>query len=264
MITACPTCYEVFKAHLPQKKVTGIWQVLAEIGLPPECQITPRHLAIHDACTTRYDSETQSAIRQLAQQCGCQVAELPYHHETTPCCGFGGLTQYADKQIAKEMVEQRITQSSLDYLTYCINCRDRFAAEGKETLHFLELVYGRRQRSVPGISDRRYNRLKLRQELLTELWGEEAVSVQEGPRLFLDEGLAELLEERLILQSDLQAVLRHAETEQNILEDTASGRLYTSCRLGNVTFWVAYSERAEGYQVHNAYSHRMEIEEAAK
>lgn len=264
VITACPTCYEVLKTHLPQISVIGIWQVLLEIGLPPECQSKPRRLAIHDACTTRYDSETQRAIRQIAQQCGCELQELPYHHETTPCCGFGGLTQYANKQVAKEMVAQRIAQSPLAYLTYCINCRDRFAAEGKETLHFLELVYERRQQSVPGISDRRYNRLKLRQELLTELWGEEALGVEEEPKLFLDEGLAELLEERLILQSDLQSVLRHAETEQNILEDTASGRLYTSCRLGNVTFWVAYSERAEGYQVHNAYSHRMEIEEEAK
>ena len=264
VITACPTCYEVLKTHLSKLEVRGIWQVLDEIGLPPECQPKTRRLAIHDACTTRYDSETQAAVRQLAKQCGCELEELPYHHETTPCCGFGGLTQYADKQVAKEMVQQRITQSPLAYLTYCINCRDRFAAEGKETLHFLELVYGRRQQSVPGISDRRYNRLKLRQELLHDLWGEEAESMEEEPKLFFDNGLPAVLEERLILQSDLQAVLRHAEAEQNILEDTASGWLYTSCRLGNVTFWVVYSERSDGYQIHNAYSHRMEIEGAAK
>ena len=55
-----------------------------------------------------------------------------------------------------------------------------------------------------------------------------------------------------------------SKLEQNILEDTASGWLYTSCRLGNVTFWVVYSERSDGYQIHNAYSHRMEIEGAAK
>ena len=88
--------------------------------------------------------------------------------------------------------------------------------------------------------------------------------MEEEPKLFFDNGLPAVLEERLILQSDLQAVLRHAEAEQNILEDTASGWLYTSCRLGTVTVWVVYSERSDGYQIHNAYSHRMEIEGAAK
>ena len=260
VITACPTCYEVFKNHLPNFMVKGIWQVLLEIGLPPDGQSEHHLLAIHDACSTRYDSATQTAIRQLAKQCGCQLEELAYHHETTPCCGFGGLTAYANKQVAQEMVSQRIAQSPLAYLTYCVNCRDRFAAQGKEAVHLLELVYGRRKQAVPTASARRYNRLKLRQELLQDLWGEEVEQVPDEPKITLDEGLEEILEERLILESDLQAVLKNAQTEQNVLEDTASGQLYTSCRLGNVTFWVVYSETAEGYLVHNAYSHRMVIE----
>ena len=31
-------------------------------------------------------------------------------------------------------------------------------------------------------------------------------------------------------------------------------------RLGNVTFWVKFTEDAEGYVIHSAYSHRMTVE----
>lgn len=263
VITACPTCYEIFKEHLPETQVQGIWQILMDIGLPSEEVRQPLTLAVHDACTTRYDQETQEAIRQLARQCGCQLQELPYHHETTPCCGFGGLTAFANKEVAAEMVTQRIEQSQQPYLTYCINCRDRFAAQGKTAVHLLELVYGARELPVPGISDRRYNRLRLRQALLRELWGEEVGDMaKDDIVIMLDSGLAEVLEERLILLDDLKQVLRYVQASGQVLEDQDSGWLYASCRIGHVTFWVAYTELEEGYQIHNAYSHRMEIEGA--
>lgn len=260
VITACPTCYEVLRTHLSGQSVVGVWQVLAHLGLPPEFTPQPLTLAVHDACATRYDKETQEAIRQLAVACGCQLEEIAYHHETTPCCGFGGLTAFADKPVAREMAQKRIAQSQRPYLTYCINCRDRFAQEGKESVHLLELIYGRRQKPAPGISDRRYNRLLLRQQLLRDLWKEDVTRVEDACIIQLDDGLEQILEERLILRDDLRQTLEYAQSNGNVLEQQENGWLYTSHRLGNVTFWVVFSEIDGGYQVHNAYSHRMTIE----
>ena len=38
----------------------------------------------------------------------------------------------------------------------------------------------------------------------------------------------------------------------------STGRTLASLRPGRVTFWVEYSRTEEEFQVHTAYSHRME------
>ena len=42
--------------------------------------------------------------------------------------------------------------------------------------------------------------------------------------------------------------------------DGETGLCVTRARLGNVTFWVKYTETETGYLVHRAYSHRMTIQ----
>ena len=49
------------------------------------------------------------------------------------------------------------------------------------------------------------------------------------------------------------------ETGEAIL-DGVTGLVITRARLGNVTFWVKYTETETGYLVHRAYSHRMTIQ----
>ena len=68
-----------------------------------------------------------------------------------------------------------------------------------------------------------------------------------------------MMDDRMILQSDVVQVLRHLrETGQGIL-DGETGLCLTSLRLGNVTFWVRFEPIGGGYRVHGAYSHRMNI-----
>ena len=70
----------------------------------------------------------------------------------------------------------------------------------------------------------------------------------------------ELMEARMILDTDVAAVMRrYRETGEAVLE-IDSGLLVTRARLGNVTFWVKFTEDEKGYTVHRAYSHRMTIE----
>ena len=43
------------------------------------------------------------------------------------------------------------------------------------------------------------------------------------------------------------------------VQDLETGLCVTRARLGNVTFWVKYTETETGYLVHRAYSHRMKV-----
>ena len=55
--------------------VTGIWQVLLELGIDP---VTEETVAIQDACGARGDHETQDQIRAFAAALGCQTEEIPF------------------------------------------------------------------------------------------------------------------------------------------------------------------------------------------
>ena len=59
---------------------------------------------------------------------------------------------------------------------------------------------------------------------------------------------------KLIL-CDIDDTLVHKELHL----DEETKELVTRSRLGNVTFWVRFVETEDGYLVHRAYSHRMNI-----
>ena len=58
-------------------------------------------------------------------------------------------------------------------LSYCMGCRDRYARGGAESAHILELIYSAPAGSPPGISEKRKNRLSLKQRLLRDIWKED-------------------------------------------------------------------------------------------
>ena len=70
----------------------------------------------------------------------------------------------------------------------------------------------------------------------------------------------EMMDERMILKTDIYNVLDYMLKSGEAVEDAESGMLIARKRCGNVTFWTAYTETAEGYTVHRAYSHRMTVE----
>lgn len=89
---------------------------------------------------------------------------------------------YANKDMAAKMTEKCLERSDAPYITYCMACRDRFAREGRESRHILELLYGANASNMPDISEKRYNRLILKQTLLKNIWNEEPI--MEKKRLY--------------------------------------------------------------------------------
>ena len=241
IITACPTCTKTL-AQLGE--CTGVWDILLEIGLPADAPHAVGEVTLHDACGARGDAHTQRAVRGLAGKLGCSVAEPAYSGERAPCCGYGGLAGFAKPEVAAEMTAFALEGTAGVQLTYCMGCRDRYARAGAEGAHILELVYGAAAGAPPGISEKRRNRLDVPLDFRLEITGEARA----------------LMEERMVLDTDVVSVMRayHASGEAVLENDT--GLLVTRLRIGNVTFWVKFTEDADGYTVHRVYSHRMTIE----
>ena len=260
VIAACPTCAGVLReAGIP--KVRGLWEVLLEIGLPDTAPQEGARVTLHDACGARGDHALQQAVRKILHGLGCEVTESELSGDKTPCCGYGGLVSCANPKMAKEFA-QSIAQSAqgLPVVSYCMACRDRIAREGVKSLHLLELLYGADAGSPPGLSEKRRNRLKLKERLLKEKWGEDLAKRPLGFGLTLTEEARALMEERMILDTDVIAVMQHYHDTGEAVEDLDDGLLVTRMRLGNVTFWAKFTEDAQGYTVHRVYSHRMTVE----
>ena len=77
--------------------------------------------------------------------------------------------------------------------------------------------------------------------------------------LVISDELRQKLNEMLILDEDLEAVVEHSERNSQYLKK-ANGDCIGHLRQGCVTYWAVW--RREGDTVHllNAYSHRMVIE----
>ncbi|MDO5538605.1 MAG: 4Fe-4S dicluster domain-containing protein [Eubacteriales bacterium] len=259
IIAACPMCKKELSTHV-EADIMGMWDILLEIGLPGKHIKYDSSYALHDSCGARGDAHTQEAIRKLLNQSGCKVIDTEYSGNRSPCCGYGGLTSYANREVAKKMTEKCLERSQLPYISYCMACRDRFAREGRESVHVLELIYGIVPGSPPDISEKRYNRLKLKNHLLELLWGEEIKPVELGFQLEYTKDALEMMDDRMILKSDVEAVMKSCHETGEALLDMETGLLVSRARLGNVTFWVKYTRTDNGYLVHRAYSHRMNVE----
>ncbi|MBQ9332467.1 MAG: 4Fe-4S dicluster domain-containing protein [Oscillospiraceae bacterium] len=258
IIAGCPTCRKELSG-LTGREVKGIWEILDEIGLPDGAKGMDRPAALHDACGARGDARTQETVRRLAEKLGVTLTETPYSGDRAPCCGYGGLTAYANPEVADEITQKALSRSDAPYVSYCMACRDRFARQGRESRHLLELVYGTDAGSPPDISEKRWNRLSLKNELLQELWLEEPKEMKLDYELNYTDEARKLMDGRMILADDVIAVLDAFRENGEAIEDE-DGLLAARHRVGNATFWVKFSMAGDnGYLVHRAWSHRMNV-----
>jgi glutamate synthase (NADPH/NADH) small chain len=271
LIVACSTCYSVFKAHLPHMKMQSLWKVMDTLGLPDSARMEPMAIAVHDPCTSRHESHIHESVRNILGRLGYEIHELPLSRDRTECCGFGGLMYFANREVAEKVIQRRIAESPHDYLAYCAMCRDHFSSKGKPTWHLLDLIFGPGDRDKatqrgPDYSSRRENRARLKNSLLKELWDEKVVAGQgrETKQLHIPKVVLELMEQRMILIEDVRQVLDWAEETGFKLVNRQSGHFLAHYTPATVTYWVEYSPADNGFTIHNAYSHRMQIVEELK
>lgn len=261
VIAGCSNCKR-FLSRLEGFEVIDIAAIFERIGLPVGAQRAEAGdtVAVHDPCGARGDAPMQDGVRAILQGLGYGVEEMEYARDVSPCCGYGGLVSFANAEVAKEMADFCIAQADAPLVTYCMACRDRFTRNGRENRHVLELLYGPENAVSPDISQRRINRVALKNRLLREVYNEEVAEDAFDFTVQVTAEVAALLEERMILMGDVYEVLKAARASGEIVEEAGTKALIARHRLGNVTFWIKFTQEGDRYTLISAYSHRMTIE----
>lgn len=264
LIAACSACLQTFRREAPNLKVTPIWEVLKNVAFP--ASDSTRKAAFFEPCTLRDDPVLADVIRGLAVSPGTQIEEAA--DGGTPCCGYGGLQHCANPDLADATTRRIAEGVDADFIVACAMCRDRFASVGKRAAHLLDFLFPAQDgddpagRPAPRWSERRENRERLRAELLRELQGE-APDDKNGENtmisLEMTPDLRAKLNRRRILDEELRAVVRHAETTGRKMLSPEG--VSTAClKLGNVTVWTEYVMKdADSVLVRNAWTHRMVV-----
>lgn len=270
VIAACSSCLSVFREFAPELAVTSLWEVLDSLALPAGVQAGPAFpLALHDPCTARNQREVRASVRSLCAKLGVGIVEHDYTGELADCCGYGGLMQFANQPLGRKAAAVKAGRSPHDGLAYCAMCRDNLAAAGRPVAHLLDYLFPApgngdpRLRTNPGFSGRHENRARLKADLLRTLWQEEADPRPEhcSISLRIRPEVLDLLNERRILEEDLQKVIHQAEASGRYLINPANSHRLASLRPTRVTYWVEYEPTDLGYLIHNGYSHRMQLPE---
>jgi glutamate synthase (NADPH) small chain len=267
-ILACSSCYQIFEKYLPDVPVVSLWEIILRYGLPEDAvKGCGRTLSIHDACSTRRNGTIQDCVRRISSELDYTIAELKYSKDTTKCCGYGGLVYYANREQAKDFVQDRVSESPNDLLVYCAMCKDLFVDGGKRTYHILDLLFGEDLedlglQKMPNLSQRHMNRTNLKNKLLKELWNEAPeMELEEKNKLIIPQDVRAVMEERYILLEDIEKVVEYSMSSGARFLNQKNSSFLASLRIVNVTYWVCYEEKEDGVHISRVYSHRMEVVE---
>lgn len=264
VIFACPTCKLMFQKHLPGITGEFLYRVMAEKGLQVLNQFRGTTASVFDPCASRHESPVQQSVRELAMQAGFTLEPLSLERNLAGCCSYGGQAAIAHPPLAAHSVKQKISLNDNPYITYCSNCRDIFAAAGKPSWHILDIMFGlgSETRPQPGVSEKRNNRLKLKQQMLREFWNEDDIMEKPLDKLLIPAELKEKLNKEWMLEQDILTVIGNCEQSGKKLFDPEAGTFSGHMTVGNMTYWVEYRLMQEGrFELVNAYCHRMKIEE---
>ena len=242
IIFSCPTCKQMFQRYLPEIKGAFLYPMLLE-----------------------------QAVRELTEAAGFTIEPLPLEGKYAQCCSWGGHIFVANPEFTQEVIRSRVRQNRHPLITYCINCRSVFASVGKPVLHILDLLFGLHDvhRKTPTHTGRRENRTYLKQRLLKQFGidqqGSGKFMEESGPKkkifLKVSSRMKEVLNQKMILETDMETVVTHCEEKKKKIYDPESGHFTGHLKIGNATFWVEYKPAEEGFELVNGYSHRMSIDE---
>jgi Fe-S oxidoreductase len=265
LILACPSCMRIFKEYLSQIPCRMVYDVMLEQGgLAINAPAVSLSAAVFDPCSSRDYPELQQSIRALAREGGFVLEELPHGKDTAQCCSWGGQIYAANPGYAQKFIGNRVGESALPYIAYCTNCRDIFTAAGKQCLHILDILFGLNdfERKPPTQSERRKNRVLLRRRLV-EQHGKNIPAPEEeiALKLIMDDALRRRVSSEFILEEDIGAVIEECEKTGRKLVNRETNHLTGHLQRGIITYWVEYEPREEGFEVFNAYCHRMMIQE---
>lgn len=262
LVLACPTCSRTLKKHLPHIPVTFVYEQIAGVKLPQAGSVSGPY-SIFDPCSTRGNDALRAAVRQIVRNTGAQLVPLTWQEEHSHCCGYGGQVSIANPEFTDFVTKKRIAEGPHPYITYCINCRDTFLQEGKDSVHILGLLLNRPKPSkLPTVSQRRDNRVLLKEALLERFW-DEKMDIRKRKydfELVISQELQEKISKDRILVEEIYNVIAFCESTGRTVYNTESNTFTGYRQIGHMTYWVEYRKMDDHIVLMNAYSHRMKIE----
>ncbi len=146
VIVGCQSCYKVMASD-PKLKVDSLWSLLPTIGLPKEMVGKAKDsdivFTVHDSCSIRTHPEIHEGIRWIMNELGYKTVEPERTKENTRCCGFGGMIVPANPDLAKRVMQRRVTDfPTEEVVTYCAACRQSMLMGGAKAWHILDLLFG--------------------------------------------------------------------------------------------------------------------------
>ncbi|MBR4744209.1 MAG: FAD-dependent oxidoreductase [Oscillospiraceae bacterium] len=261
LVTACASCTRMLKKVLPDIPSVSLYALLA--GDSPGGRFPGNWdtVSVFDPCAVSGDPDTLSAVRTLAGGCGVQVSS---YSSDGKCCGNGGHIRLADPALYGEIARNRAEDSEHPFVVYCVNCREVFLSQGKDCRHILEGLLGFDAGPTPHLDEKERNRMKVKVHLL-EKYGKESFVPEEKPwdgiRLSVGEDVRAAMEAKMISDADVRECIWNAEKDgegfYNAGEDT-----YLVCLVRSaLTYWVRYRKNGDGFDVLDAYCHRMHFRE---
>lgn len=264
LIFSCATCKQMFDKYMPEIKGVFIYELMSDWGINIKKR-TDETVSVFDPCTSRHEANLQHSVRILAKHAHLTLNPLPYEGKYARCCSWGGQPSIANPSYARDVVKSRIAEGDSTYVAYCANCRDIFAQAGKTAYHIFDILFDLNDsvRPAPTFTQRRKNRIMLKKQLLNEFWNYDVNMEPENNkiRLYISSGLKQKINSEMILEEDIEAVIDHCENTGRKILDPESGHFIGHMKVDNMTFWVEYAPRDDGFELFKAYGHRMSIVE---
>lgn len=140
VLTACPSCHDIFRRYGGALSVETVYEVLARRhwSFPHPVSGT---VVIHDPCATRFEGSIHAAVRGVVAGMGLTVREMEHRGPTTLCCGEGGAVPFVAPELAVHWETVRIQESQgLPVITYCAGCVDRLGST-LNMVHVIDLLF---------------------------------------------------------------------------------------------------------------------------
>lgn len=142
--TACPNCTLQLR-ELADFEIIPIWPVLAQHIRKEDMVFSDGQFLWHDPCPTRKEPAQQEAARVLLEKSGCDFCQPEHTGCKTKCCGNFHMLAATDPEKSRNMRLARLSEFPAEktIVSSCEGCLGAFRSEGRETLHLLELLFGK-------------------------------------------------------------------------------------------------------------------------
>jgi Fe-S oxidoreductase/FixJ family two-component response regulator len=169
VITACPNCFQIFKAYGRGLSVQMAHEVLNQHP-PKDLPSLTGTLALHDPCPMRFEDSVMQSVRDLMAKTGLSLRPMAHEKNRSVCCGEGGSVFWVSKSLSENWKKIRKAEAEGNpVLTYCAGCSGNLG-RSMTTFHILDLLFGSsasldKKPKVSKAPFTYWNRLRLKKQL---------------------------------------------------------------------------------------------------